>query len=274
MNRIIAFIGGGNMAGALIHGLIEDGTDPGRILVSEPDAGRREQLAARFGVRTTEDNAAAASQATVLVLAVKPQVLRQVAQELAPTLAQSRPLCISIAAGIRHGALQRWLGEQVPLVRAMPNTPAMLQAGATGLYAPPTLPGEQREAAEHVLRAVGVVIWVEKEALMDAVTAVSGSGPAYFFLFMEAMEAAALELGLPADTARLLVRQTAQGATRMALESELGLPELRLGVTSPGGTTERAIATFEQGGLRDLVRRALVAARDRSRELSRELEAE
>ncbi len=270
--KTIAFIGGGNMAGALIHGLVEDGTDPGRILVAEPDATRREQLAVRFGVRTTEDNTAAAQEAEILVLAVKPQVLPQVAKALAPALAQNQPLCISIAAGIRHAALQAWLGEGVPLVRAMPNTPAMLQSGATGLYAPPPLDEAQREAAEHVLRAVGVVIWVEEESLMDAVTAVSGSGPAYFFLFMEAMEQAAIELGLPAETARLLVRQTALGATRMALESELDLPTLRLGVTSPGGTTERAIHAFEEGGLRRLVHRALEAARDRSQELSRELE--
>ncbi len=274
MNQTIAFIGGGNMAGALIHGLIEDGVDPGRILVSEPDAGRREQLAARFGARTTEDNTTAAGEAQILVLAVKPQVLPKVARALAPALAQSRPLCISIAAGIRHAALQRWLGEEVALVRAMPNTPAMLQAGATGLYAPPTLSEEHRQAAEHVLRAVGVVVWVEEEALMDAVTAVSGSGPAYFFLFMEAMEAAAVKLGLSPETARLLVRQTAQGATRMALESELDLPDLRRGVTSPGGTTERAVAAFEEGGLRNLVEKALTAAENRSRELSAELEAE
>ncbi len=272
MIRNIAFIGGGNMAGALVHGLVEDGTDPASILVAEPDGARREQLAARHGVRTTEDNAAAAAEAELVVLAVKPQVLHEVARQLAPVLDRNRPLCISIAAGIRHAALLRWLGGSVPLVRAMPNTPAMLQAGATGLYAPPSLEERHREAAEHVLRAVGLVVWVEDEALMDAVTAVSGSGPAYFFLFMEAMEAAARELGLDGETAGLLVRQTALGATRMALESSLDLPTLRLGVTSPGGTTERAIGVFEEGGLRALVHRALAAARDRSRELSRELE--
>ncbi len=274
IQQTLSFIGGGNMAGALIHGLIEDGTDPGRILVAEPDSGRREALAARFGVRTTEDNQEAAGEAAILVLAVKPQVLREVARKLAPVLAQSRPLCISIAAGVRHAALQSWLGDEVPLVRAMPNTPAMLQAGATGLYAPASLDEPRREAAEHVLRAVGLVVWVEEEALMDAVTAVSGSGPAYFFLFMEAMERSAVELGLPPEEARLLVRQTALGAARMALESELDLPALRLGVTSPGGTTEQAIRAFEAGGLRSLVQQAVEAARDRSRELSRELEGE
>ena len=270
----LAFIGGGNMASALVKGLIEDGTDPDRIIVAEPDGQRREQLAARFGVHTTGDNANAVIAAEIVVLAVKPQVLKAVAQALAPALQQNRPLCISIAAGIRHAALQEWLGKTVPLVRAMPNTPAMLRAGATGLYAPASVNDARRSAAEHVLRAVGIVTWVEDEALMDAVTAVSGSGPAYFFLFMEAMEQAAVALGLPAETARLLVRQTGLGATRMALESDLDLATLRLGVTSPGGTTERAIGRFEEQGLRTLVAQALEAACERSRELSKELEKE
>ena len=268
----IGFIGGGNMAGALLHGLIEDGTPPARLLVAEPDAERRQRLAERFGIAVTADNAEVAANADLVVLAVKPQVLEAVARALAPHLEPRRPLCLSIAAGVRHGTLSQWLGGEVPLVRAMPNTPAMLRAGATGLYAPPEVSEAHRAAAEHVMRAVGLVIWVDDEALMDAVTAVSGSGPAYFFLFMEAMEAAARELGLDGDQARLLVRQTALGATRMALESELDLPDLRLGVTSPGGTTERAIAAFEAGDLRGLVKRALTAARDRSLELSRQLE--
>ena len=272
LGKTLTFIGGGNMAGALINGLIEDGTPPDRIIVAEPDSERREQLAARFGVHTRDDNLSAAAEADILILAVKPQVLRQVAEELAPALDQGRPLCLSIAAGIRHAALLAWLGGEVPLVRAMPNTPAMLQAGATGLYAPPGVSTEQRELAEHVMRAVGIVVWAEDEAQMDAITAVSGSGPAYFFLFMEAMEKAAVQLGLPAQTARLLVLQTALGASRMALESDLDLATLRLGVTSPGGTTEKAIGKFEEMGLRGLVEAALTAARDRSRELSAELE--
>ncbi len=261
------------MAGALVHGLIEDGIDPVDILVAEPDGARRERLAHRHGVRTLENNTEAAREADLVVLAVKPQVLEAVARELAPVLAERRPLVISIAAGVRHATLRRWLGETVPVVRAMPNTPAMLQAGATGLYAPSDLEARHKEAAEHVLRAVGLVVWVEDEALMDAVTAVSGSGPAYFFLFMEAMEAAAQTLGLPPETANLLVRQTALGATRMALESKLELETLRLGVTSPGGTTERAVAVFESGDLRGLVERALTAARDRARELSQQMES-
>ena len=240
--------------------------------MAEPDAQRREQLAARFGIHTTEDNSSAVMSADIVVLAVKPQVLKEVASSLAPALAQGHPLCISIAAGIRHAALQDWLGDGIPLVRAMPNTPAMLQAGATGLYAPESVLEAQRNAAEHVMRSVGIVVWVEDEALMDVVTAASGSGPAYFFLFMEAMEQAAVDMGLPAEAARLLVRQTALGATRMALESDLDLATLRRGVTSPGGTTERAIRQFEEKGLRALVDDAMRAACERSRELSEELE--
>lgn len=270
--KTLTFIGGGNMASALINGLIEDGTEPDRIIVAEPDAERREHLAVRFGVHTRDDNLSATADADILILAVKPQILRQVAVELAPALGRNRPLCLSIAAGIRHATLLDWLGGEVPLVRAMPNTPAMLRAGATGLYAPPGVSAELRELAEQVLRAVGIVVWTEDETQMDAVTAISGSGPAYFFLFMEAMEKTAIELGLPAKSAHLLVLQTALGASRMALESDLDLATLRLGVTSPGGTTEKAVEKFEAMGLRTLVEAALTAARDRSRGLSEELE--
>lgn len=267
----LAFIGGGNMASALINGLIQDGTAPEKIIVAEPDATRREQLAARFGVRTRDDNRGAAAEAGIVILAVKPQALHDVATELASALSHN-PLCLSIAAGIRHASLQRWLGGEVPLVRAMPNTPAMLQVGATGLFAPGGLSETQREAAEHVMRAVGTVLWLDDEALMDALTAVSGSGPAYFFLFMEAMEESAIQLGLSAQAAHLLVLQTALGAARMAMESDLDLAELRRNVTSPGGTTEQAINRFEERGLRQLVGEALKSARDRSVQLSTELE--
>jgi pyrroline-5-carboxylate reductase len=170
---------------------------------------------------------------------------------------------------VRTSELAEWLGGTVPLIRTMPNTPAMIQCGATVLFAGPGVSPAQRDQAEHVLRAVGLTRWVEQEALLDAVTALSGSGPAYYFLFMEAMEAAAVKLGLPADTAHLLTLQTALGAARMAMESSDTPELLRQKVTSPGGTTEQAIQTFEDGGLRSLVEQALTAARDRSEELSR-----
>ncbi|WP_456378246.1 pyrroline-5-carboxylate reductase [Thiolapillus sp.] len=272
--KTLAFIGGGNMASALINGLIEDGIPPQNILVAEPDEKRREQLAARFGVRTVDDNNNAAAQADILILAVKPQALKEVATTLASALIQNKPLCLSIAAGIRHASLQHWLGEGIPVVRVMPNTPAMLKAGASGLYAPEDVNETQRSEAEHIVRATGIAVWLDDEHQMDALTAVSGSGPAYFFLFMEAMENSARKLGLPKKTAHLLVLQTALGAARMAMESANDLQELRNSVTSPGGTTEKALAVFQEHKLEQLVEAAMTAARDRSITLSESLGAD
>jgi pyrroline-5-carboxylate reductase len=195
-------------------------------------------------------------------------VLKEVAQALAPTMAERRPLVISIAAGVREQDLRNWLGGDTALVRTMPNTPAMIQTGASVLHAGPGVSAEEKDLAESILRAVGLTRWVDDEALMDAVTALSGSGPAYFFLVMEALEAAGTELGLPQETARLLTLQTALGAARMAMESSEGAGTLRQRVTSPGGTTERALQTLEDGGLRQLFQQALQDARDRSVELS------
>jgi pyrroline-5-carboxylate reductase len=268
----IAFIGSGNMAAALIGGLVADGTEPSHIIATDHDREKAELLAQRLGIRVADDNQAAVSQAQVVVLAVKPQVLRTVAEALAPAMQQHRPLIISIAAGVRSDTLDRWLGGNTALVRCMPNTPAMLQAGATGLYATPNTSETQRELAESILRAVGLTRWVDEESLLDAVTAVSGSGPAYFFLVMEAMEQAARQLGLDADTARLLTLQTAMGAARMALESSDDPTTLRQKVTSPGGTTEQAILSFERDGLRESFQRALSAAQERSAELSQLLD--
>jgi pyrroline-5-carboxylate reductase len=264
----ITFIGGGNMATSLIGGLIADGYDSRQITVSDPDPEKLAQLAARFGVRTEPDNHKAAKGATTLVLAVKPQVLKGVAQALAESVRQEQPLIISIAAGIREAALIEWLGGEAAVVRSMPNTPALIQSGATGLHAGPGVTQSQRDQAESILRAVGLTRWVDDEAQMDAVTAVSGSGPAYFFLIMEAMEAAACEMGLDAETARLLILQTALGAARMAMESSDSPGVLRQKVTSPGGTTEKALGILEAGGLPALFLQALQGAQTRSRELS------
>ncbi|MEW8585988.1 MAG: pyrroline-5-carboxylate reductase, partial [Candidatus Thiodiazotropha sp.] len=217
-NNNITFIGGGNMATSLISGLIADGYDKASITVSDPDTDKLANLAARCGVHTQTDNNAAITGADVVVLAIKPQVLKQVAQALAQSIQQVKPLVISIVAGVRESALQEWLGGGVPLVRSMPNTPAMIQSGATGLHAGSAVTEAQRSQAESILRAVGVTRWVENESQMDAVTAVSGSGPAYFFLVMEAIETSARQMGLDDDTARLLTLQTALGAARMALE--------------------------------------------------------
>ncbi len=267
----LAFIGGGNMAAALIGGLTQDGWPPDRIVASDPDAERRAVLAAQYGVHTTPDNRSAASDADVVVLAVKPQALHSVCLELAPTVQQTRPLILSIAAGVRSTDIDRWLGGGCAVVRCMPNTPALVGAGACALVAGAAVRAEQRETAEHILRAVGVTVWLEHEDLMDAVTAVSGSGPAYFFLFMEALLEAGGELGLPPETARLLTLQTALGASRLALASEEDPAVLRQRVTSPGGTTERALSVLEDGGLRRLVRRAVIAAAARSKALADEL---
>ena len=270
----LAFIGGGNMAGSLIGGLITDGWDPARIRVADTSTQRLEQLSQQFPIKTTTSNTDAAEQADIILLAVKPQVIKSVAQELAGIVAQQQPLVISIAAGIPASALGNWLGKSTAIVRAMPNTPAMVQSGAAALYANASVSEDQRSIAESILRAVGIVIWVDDEAQMDAVTALSGSGPAYFFLFMEALQLAGQELGLPKDTARLLALQTAFGAAKMALESNEDAATLRHQVTSPGGTTEHAIRTFQEGALEALVSKALLAAATRSRELAAEFGTE
>ncbi len=264
----IRFIGGGNMATSLIAGLIADGYAPQEIQVSDPDPERRQLLQA-LGVQTLESNLEGLAEAQTLVLCVKPQMAARVCAELGPLVSKRRPLVISVMAGVREQTIQRWLGGQVPVVRAMPNTPAMLQTGAIGLHASPEVDAEGRNRAETVLRAVGLVRWVEDEAAIDAVTAISGSGPAYFFLLMEALEQAAIDLGLEAETARLLTLQTALGAAKMAMESADPPARLRERVTSPGGTTERALAVFAEADLHRLVHRAACAARDRAVELSR-----
>lgn len=271
-NPTITFIGAGNMAAALIGGLIADGADPHTIIATDPDEQRRQTLSENAGIRTLADNAKAVMQADIVVLAVKPQILEAVTRELGDAIRTRQPLVVSIAAGIRSDTLQRWLGGDVALVRSMPNTPAMLQTGATALFATAGVTEEQREQAESVMRAVGLTLWLEDESLMDAVTALSGSGPAYFFLVIEAMEAAGIQLGLPAEAARLLTLQTALGAARMAIESSDDPAKLRRKVTSPGGTTEQAIEQFEKDGLHESFLRALTAARDRSLEISRQFD--
>lgn len=264
----LAFIGGGNMACSLIGGLIADGWDPACIHVADADPQQLERISKRFPVTTTNSNQDAAGQADIVVFAVKPQSMKAVALELAATVTLRRPLVISIAAGIRETTLRSWLGEQTAIVRTMPNTPALVQSGATALYANPAVNEEQRSIAESILRAVGLTIWIDDETMMDAVTALSGSGPAYFFLFMEALQSAGSKLGLPEQTARLLVLQTAFGAAKMALESAEDASTLRQRVTSPGGTTERAIEVLLEHNFETQILEALQAAADRSRELA------
>lgn len=259
------------MAGSLIGGLISDGYPPDRIWASDVDAGKLKDLANRFGVHTTMDNEAVVAQSQVLVWAVKPQVLQSVVVSLAEAIQKARPLLVSIAAGITEAALDRWAGGGTAIVRCMPNTPALVKTGATALHANERITPEQKSQAEAIMRSVGLTVWVDREPLLDAVTALSGSGPAYFFLLMEAMEAAAVGLGLGRTEARLLTQQTALGAARIAIESEEPPAELRRRVTSPGGTTEQAIAAFDRGGLSSLVETAMAAAARRASELSEQL---
>ena len=270
-NLTLGFIGGGNMARSLIGGLIADGRDPATIRVSDVDAQQLDSLKTTLAVQTTSSNRELAEQADIIVLAVKPQMLKQVATELADVARRRDPLFLSIAAGIRANDINRWLGGEATIVRAMPNTPSLIQAGATALVANSKVSQAQRDQAESIMRAVGIALWLDDEEQMDTVTALSGSGPAYFFLFMEALEQAAISQGLGAETARLLTLQTGFGATKMALESSEPLSTLRQRVTSPGGTTEQAIGAFEEGGIRQLVDNALKAARDRSIFLADEL---
>lgn len=267
----IAFIGGGNMAASLIAALVANGHDLQRLIVSDPDRPKLDALATGFGVRTTGDNAEAAGNADLVVLSVKPQLARQVCRELAPALGQRRPLFVSVMGGIREQSIREWLsgGTSLPLVRAMTNTPVMIQSGATVLHATPETSPSQRNQAETVLRAGGLTRWVDRETQLDAVTALSGSGPAYFFLLMETLEQVGVALGLESENARLLTIQTALGAARMAMESDDSPRELRERVTSPGGTTERAMDILESGGIRTLVTQAVSAACERSEELSR-----
>lgn len=264
----LAFIGGGNMTRSLIGGLTARGTAGATIHVAEPVANLREALARDFGVQVHGDATAAATAARVWLLAVKPQVMREVCENLAPLAQAMRPLVVSIAAGITAAQLERWLGGGIAVVRAMPNTPALLGAGVSGLYANAGVEADGRDRAEGLLSAAGKTVWIDDEADMDAVTAVSGSGPAYVFLLAEAMQAAAEAEGLPADAARALVLRTVLGAARMLAESAEPPAELRRRVTSPGGTTQAAIEAFEAGGFRDLVAQAIRAATERGRQLS------
>ncbi|MBL8299779.1 MAG: pyrroline-5-carboxylate reductase [Rhodanobacteraceae bacterium] len=264
----VAFVGGGNMARSLIGGLVRQGTAPDHITVAEPNAELRAALVRDFGVTAHADGVTAAAGADVVVLAVKPQVMRAVCESLRPVMQGGHVLLLSIAAGIRMEQLDHWCGGNLAVVRSMPNTPALIGAGASGLCANARATAEQRRAAQTILAAAGVVVWIDDEAQMDIVTALSGSGPAYFFLLAEALEDAAVAQGLPRDAARLLAAQTALGAGRMLREDGETAAVLRQRVTSPGGTTQAALDRFAAHGLREVVADAVAAATERGRELA------
>ncbi|MDP9065931.1 MAG: pyrroline-5-carboxylate reductase [Pseudomonadota bacterium] len=268
--RRLAFIGGGNMASALIGGLTKRGLSRERIVVADPSSEQTDRLVRDYGVIGAADNQSAAAGAEVVVLAVKPQQMRAVAIALAPHIVKASPLIISVAAGIPYAALSRWFGGHANVVRTMPNRPALNGFGATGLYAPAAVGAAPRALAEAIMAAVSATVWVEHESQMDTVTALSGSGPAYFFLFMEALEAAAHARGLPSEVAHKLTLETAFGASQMARLSGDSLSALREQVTSKGGTTAAALAVLDAAGLRAIVAHAVAAADRRSAELAAE----
>lgn len=268
-NSTIGFVGAGNMANSLIRGLLAKGMHSSSLWACDIDELKLAQLQneCRINIGTMDQ---LAGSADVILLAVKPQVMAEACTALASSLGDRQAMIISIAAGITTDQLRRWLGDDTALVRCMPNTPSLIGKGASGLYANSNVSDEQRSIAETIMNAVGMSVWVNEENDIDTVTAVSGSGPAYFFLFMEAMQNSAKEMGLSDELARALVYQTAAGAAELAISSPDHLEELRRRVTSPGGTTEKAISEFESGKLRELVGRSLKAARDRSVELAQE----
>jgi pyrroline-5-carboxylate reductase len=267
-HHTIGFIGAGNMARSLAGGLLNNAWSRDKLILSDPSPEQRAAVSGILGLTVLEDNAQVAARADVLVLAVKPQVLRATAQALAATVQAKKPLVVSIAAGIRADDIQRWLGGNLAVVRVMPNTPALVGAGASGLFANSLTNDEQRDEAESILRAVGTTAWLQDETLMDVVTAVSGSGPAYILLVIEALEKAAIHHGLDHATARLLAIETTYGAAKMALEGNEEPATLRARVTSPGGTTEQALQVLEQGGLTALFDDAVAAAIRRAQELA------
>jgi pyrroline-5-carboxylate reductase len=266
----IAFIGGGNMARSLIGGLIRAGTAAPSLAVGEPSAELAAALTRDFGIAASADNRAAVAGASTWVLSVKPQVMKPVCESLRVVAPEFRPLVISVAAGIRIEQIEHWLGGGVAVVRCMPNTPALIGAGASGLCANACVDPVQRRHAESIIGAAGFVAWIDDETLMDTVTAVSGSAPAYFFLLVEALENAAVAQGLPRETARALAIQTCLGAGRMLAEDGAAPSELRDRVTSPNGTTQAALDSFGMDGFAAIVARAVAAATRRGREMSEE----
>ena len=267
----VAFIGAGNMGGAILRGLVKQGYPLPALMATGRDEIKLQQFAQETGVSVTTDNQRAAAWADVLVLGVKPQVMQDLCVSLAATVQQKKPLLLSIAAGLTSDTLLGWLGGNLPLVRSMPNTPSLLGAGVAGLYATASVSPQQRQWVEAISTAVGTAHWVTEEIQLDAVTAISGSGPAYYFLFTEALAAAGEKLGLTPELALQLAKSTAAGAGRMLVESADAPAELRRKVTSPGGTTEQAIQTFIDQGLPELVEAATQAAANRAAALAEAL---
>lgn len=263
----ITFIGGGNLAYSIVSGLIANGYDPEKLCVTNPGAEKLARFQEKLSVRTSQHNPEAAAEADVLVLAVKPQKMKGVCEELKSVIQRSKPLLISVAAGVNMASLNQWLGEGITIIRAMPNTPTSVRVGATGLYAGSYASLSDKHTAESIMRAVGLVVWVKEESHINSIIAVSGSGPAYIFLIMECMQRVGEKLGSSSSESRLLTVQTVLGAAQMALETGKDLTQLRQWVTSPGGTTERAIKVLEDGNIYSIFEKAMLAAVARAEEL-------
>ncbi|WP_419832692.1 pyrroline-5-carboxylate reductase [Endozoicomonas atrinae] len=266
----IAFIGAGNMASSIIGGLINNGWPTYQLIATARTKETLSDIREKFNIETTVDNHQAVSKADVIMLCVKPQVMKAVLTDLSSSI-KPDALIISVAAGITMESLQNWGGDHLSIVRSMPNTPSLLQCGASGLFANNNVSPAQKVLTDNIFNAIGIAKWVDQESLIDAVIAVSGSGPAYYFLLMEIMEQVGTHLGLDAETSRQLTLQTALGAARMATESDVDAAELRRRITSPNGTTEQAIKTFQEQGLPELVEKAMKAAVNRSIELAEAL---
>ena len=274
MNNKVAFIGAGNMNRAIIIGLIKNGVSPTNIIVSNPSPEKREALASEYGIKQTASNIEAASYADYIVLGVKPHLIASVCEEFADTIDISKKCFISVAAGTTMAQIQSALGATqadngLAVIRSMPNTPSQLGLGVSGAYASPQVSDEQKAFADQLMKATGIVKWLSTEAEIDHIIAVTGSSPAYFFLFMEAIAAEAERLGFSAQEARELVQQTALGAAHMVAENDIPIGQLRENVTSKGGTTQAALNTFNQGGLSDLVSDAMQAAISRAKEMAK-----
>ncbi len=264
----VRFVGAGNMATSLIGGLINRGFMPSQIRASDPGGHQRQAVTERFGVQTFDDNNAHFGIPDVVVFAVKPQIMKKVTLDVANSIAETGALVISIAAGIKVKHLESWLSDDTAIVRTMPNTPALIGEGATGLYANQNVNKTQRRLTESIMDSVGISHWVDKEFKIDVVTALSGSGPAYFFLFMEYMQKTAIELGLSPEVAAKLTEQTALGSAILAQRSPDDIKVLREKVTSPKGTTEAALKSFNNNDLERTIKQAINAANDRSKQLS------
>jgi pyrroline-5-carboxylate reductase len=264
----IAFIGAGNMAKAIIIGLVNNGISPADIMVSNPSAEKRVSLANDYGVLQTDNNSVAAQFAEVIVLCVKPHLISSVCQQISTCIDITGKTFISVAAGTTVAQIQHALGAEYPVIRVMPNTPAQVGLGMSGLYASSQVNQAQRNLAEQLMCAVGKIIWLQTEAQIDDVIAVAGSAPAYFFLFMEAMEKKARQLGFSAQESRMLVEQTALGAAQMVVQNQIPISQLRENVTSKGGATQAALTQFKKDDLEKIVANAMDAAIKRAQEMA------